>query len=256
MSDGAGAAVRHGGRVQSRDGVAVHWRSLGRGPALLLLHGLQRRSSVWDPLAERLAGRHRVLLPDLRGRAPSDCPTRAEAYALARYADDLAAVLDTLDEPVDLVAWSFGATVALACAQRAQAVRVRRWVLVSALLDQGDARRLLPGPTRADAERQARERAAARGIADPADAHGVSCTWQQLADATDWPRHPPAGPLLLVHGDRDDECSPAAARDRAASWPGCGLCWLPGVGHNPLHECPDRLCDAVLDFLPAGMEAA
>jgi len=48
-----------------RDGARVAYRETGAGPALVLLHSLGLTHREWEPVVEPLAGRFRLLLPDL-----------------------------------------------------------------------------------------------------------------------------------------------------------------------------------------------
>lgn len=58
----------------ARDGVQLHTRAAGQGPALLLLHGHPQSMAMWHAVAPALAERHRVVLMDLRGYGDSSRP--------------------------------------------------------------------------------------------------------------------------------------------------------------------------------------
>lgn len=47
------------------DGARIAYRELGAGPPLVLLHSAMLSYMEWEPLVEQLAGRFRVVLPDL-----------------------------------------------------------------------------------------------------------------------------------------------------------------------------------------------
>ncbi len=80
------------------------------GPPIILLHGFSQCHLCWYRQFEgRLAGRFRLVTPDLRGHGGSAKPEDKAAYADGRlWADDLAAVIDArgLVSPV-VVAWSY-----------------------------------------------------------------------------------------------------------------------------------------------------
>jgi pimeloyl-ACP methyl ester carboxylesterase len=62
----------------------AHYREMGEGPPLLLVHGLMTSSYSWRYVFAALAERHRVIAPDLPGAGFSDKPRasyRAEALA-------------------------------------------------------------------------------------------------------------------------------------------------------------------------------
>lgn len=56
-------------------------------------------------------------------------------------------------------------------------------------------------------------------------------------------------PVLLVHGDRDRLVPVAAARDIARRHPAWRYLELPGVGHVPQLQVPERLAPEVLDWM-------
>jgi pimeloyl-ACP methyl ester carboxylesterase len=45
----------------------IAYRRAGHGPSVLLIHGVGGDSRNWDPITERLQGRHDVVAMDLRG---------------------------------------------------------------------------------------------------------------------------------------------------------------------------------------------
>lgn len=78
-------------RIKSGDAEIVYW-SLGDGPPVVLLHPFPVHHEFWLPVAESLATRYRVLLPDLRGHGESGV---GEGPAtMERHAADLARVMD------------------------------------------------------------------------------------------------------------------------------------------------------------------
>lgn len=84
----------------------------GRGPALLLLHGVGCDHRTWDPVIDRLAARYTVIAPDLLGHGRSGKP-RAD-YSLGGFANgmrDLLAILGI--DRVTVVGHSFGGGVAM-----------------------------------------------------------------------------------------------------------------------------------------------
>jgi pimeloyl-ACP methyl ester carboxylesterase len=89
----------------------------GDGPVVLAVHGITANALAWAPLAGELAGRVRLVAPDLRGRAGSR--SLPGPYGLAAHADDLVAVLDFLGvESAPLVGHSMGGFVAALAALR------------------------------------------------------------------------------------------------------------------------------------------
>ena len=96
-------------------GVALHYRSRGEGPAVLLVHGMASDALAWEPLAERLAAHGlRAIALDRRGYGDSGAPEPYAATTVQEQAEDVAALLVALDAaPALLVGDGFGAVVVL-----------------------------------------------------------------------------------------------------------------------------------------------
>jgi pimeloyl-ACP methyl ester carboxylesterase len=78
-------------RVKSGD-AEIAYRVLGDGPPVALLHPFPANHEFWLPVAEVLATRYRVILPDLRGHGDSEV---GEGPAtMEKHAADVARVLD------------------------------------------------------------------------------------------------------------------------------------------------------------------
>ncbi|MGH7354050.1 MAG: alpha/beta fold hydrolase, partial [Candidatus Rokuibacteriota bacterium] len=105
----------------------------GRGPAIFAIHGLTSNHTVWDPLADMLGDRHRLVAYDLRGRGDSDKP--ATGYHLASHAGDLRGLLDHYGiERAIVMGHSLGAHIAVQFATL-YPERVRKLVLFDGGLD-------------------------------------------------------------------------------------------------------------------------
>lgn len=76
--------------VRSSD-IDISYQVLGRGPDLVLLHPFPAHHGVWMPVAEQLALRFRVILPDLRGHGSSG--VGEGAATMQKHCDDLLRVL-------------------------------------------------------------------------------------------------------------------------------------------------------------------
>ena len=81
--------------------VRVHYRDLGAGPPLLLVHGLMTSSYSWRYVIDDLARDFRVIVPDLPGAGRSDKPdARYSIDALAQFLVDFQATLGVRGCPV------------------------------------------------------------------------------------------------------------------------------------------------------------
>ena len=82
-----------------------------RAPVVVLLHGATLDHHAWDAQVDDLAGRYRVVTPDLRGHGESPL---AETFRFDDAVDDIAALLDEVDSgsPVVLGGLSLGGNIA------------------------------------------------------------------------------------------------------------------------------------------------
>jgi pimeloyl-ACP methyl ester carboxylesterase len=114
------------------DGVTIHVRVGGQGPAVLLLHGFADTGDMWAPLAAQLARDHTVVVPDLRGMGLSAHPDTG--YTKKNEAVDIAGVMDALKiDKADLVTHDIGNMVGYALAAQ-YPQRITKWVAIDAPL--------------------------------------------------------------------------------------------------------------------------
>src|ERR687891_1089718 len=114
------------------DGLALHYVQEGRGPVVVLVHGLGGFAASWRPTIEALAGQVTLLAPDLPGFGRSAKPSIR--YGLDFFAEALDAFLEALGvRPLALIGHSLGAGVALAWALRRPG-RVDRLALLGGLV--------------------------------------------------------------------------------------------------------------------------
>jgi pimeloyl-ACP methyl ester carboxylesterase len=112
------------------NGIRLHVRIGGTGPAVVLLHGYGETGDMWVPLAKELARDHTVVIPDLRGMGLSSIP--AGGYDKKTEAADIAGLLDALNiDRAGVVAHDIGNMVAFAFAA-AYRNRVTRLVVIDA----------------------------------------------------------------------------------------------------------------------------
>ncbi len=96
--------------VRVRDGVRIHYRRMGKGPGMVLLHGFPQTGHMWRKVLPALAERFTVVAPDLRGYGDSGRP--ATGYDKRSMAADIAEVIGALGlAPVVLVGHDRGARV-------------------------------------------------------------------------------------------------------------------------------------------------
>src|ERR1035438_7291129 len=78
-------------RVKSGD-AEIAYRVLGEGSSVVLLHPFPASHEFWRPVAEALAGRYRVVLPDLRGHG--DSGVGEGPATMEKHASDTLRVMD------------------------------------------------------------------------------------------------------------------------------------------------------------------
>jgi pimeloyl-ACP methyl ester carboxylesterase len=85
-----------------RDGARVAYREAGTGPGLVLLHSALLSHREWEPVAEHLVDRFRLILPDLPLHGDSEDRPR-HPYTLTWFAEVMAAFCAETAGPSPLV---------------------------------------------------------------------------------------------------------------------------------------------------------
>ncbi|MEW6199854.1 MAG: alpha/beta fold hydrolase [Planctomycetota bacterium] len=255
--------------MQARvNGVMLHYELVGDGEPILFVHGFPLSGVLWKPIAGRLDG-WRCVIPDLRGHGQSEA---TPATTIEQFSDDLVALLDKIGEqrPVVLCGLSMGGAIAFDFFRRHRA-RLQALVLV-------DCRANADTPE----GRQQREELAQAVLRDGSGVAADSMIDKLLAPQappalrTEWhaimAATPPVGvaaaaralaqrfdstvtlgridvPTLLVFGEEDRITPPDLARQMFATIPGARLELIPGAGHLPPVEQPERFLRAIRTFL-------
>lgn len=258
-------------------GLRLHVRDTGLrdGPAVLLLHGFGSSLHTWDAWATTLEPTHRVVRLDLPGAGlTGEDPT--DDYSDARSIRVLASLLDTLGiARASVVGNSLGGRIAWYFALR-HPERVDRLVLVSpdgfasTGFEYGKApeipgfvslmRYVLPrplvkaslAPAYADRTRLTDatvDRYEAMLLA-PGVRTALLSRLRQSILQDPVPLLPQiAAPTLLVWGTQDSLIPFSNAAEYLRLLPNARLDSLPGVGHLPQEEAPERGLQQVLPFL-------
>lgn len=276
--------VRDGLLVTSVDGCEVIWRSFGKGPTTVLLHGGHGNWQHWVRNIGPLSRNRRLLVPDLpgfgdSGAAPSaDLPGLVDllARSLARLSVDQSRGL--LLDRIDLVGFSFGALVTAHLATHADLgeIEVGRLALLGPA-GHGGPRRMTQAlvdwrrcPDARALAAAMRHNLAAFMIADPAAIDSEAVAFHTRAcRATRFhsksisragglqqalARFP--GPVLMIWGEADVTMSPESiagiardSRDASADAPEVSVSVVPGVGHWVQYEAHQQVNGLLQDWL-------
>ncbi|MBD1388245.1 alpha/beta hydrolase [Neiella sp. HB171785] len=88
--------------------VSIHYRTVGTGAPLLLVHGFLDSGELWQPYLDRLSNHFQVIVPDLRGHGLSTNPS--EMFSYREAAADLSALMAHLNiAKFDAVGYGEGA---------------------------------------------------------------------------------------------------------------------------------------------------
>ncbi|CAN5234024.1 alpha/beta hydrolase [soil metagenome] len=119
-------------RFADVNGIRMHYLIAGKGDPVVLLHGYAETSHMWLRLIAKLADKHTVIAPDLRGFGESAAPT--DGYTKVAMARDVHALVTNLKYPkVKIVGHDIGLMVAYAYAAQYPA-EVDRIALMDAFL--------------------------------------------------------------------------------------------------------------------------
>ena len=272
-------------RAITVDGDRVVYRAAGKGPVLLLVHGMAGSSVTWRHVMPALAKHFTVLAPDLLGQGLSDKP-RGE-YSLGAYANTLRDVMDTLGHKrATVVGQSLGGGVAMQFAYQFPE-RCERLVLVDSgglgrevtfylrmltlpgfepvfplfctprLRDAGNLVATWLGRAGVQSTRASQE--IWRSYASLADAENRRAFFRSLRDVIDFSGQAVSAlgrlyraarlPTLIVWGAQDPFLPVRHAVAAHKAIPGSRLEIFEGVGHYPHCEAPEHFVAVLVDFI-------
>ena len=271
------------------DHVSIHghdmaYRMEGRGPALLLLHGIAGSSRTWRDVIPRLTDRFTVLAPDLTGHGQSEKPVGD--YSLGAFASGIRDLLEVLDiDRATIIGQSFGGGVAMQLAYQ-HPEGCERLVLV----DSGGLGRevnwmlrfmtlpgteyvmpvIFPGFVRNWGDslfrtindhgirmgRISEMWSAYASLAEAENRRAFARTIRSVIDpggqtvsAMDRLYLASAIPTLIIWGDRDDIIPVSHAYAAHEAMPRSRLVVIEGVGHFPQIEAPAHFVESIVDFV-------
>jgi pimeloyl-ACP methyl ester carboxylesterase len=258
-------------RVTSSDGTSIAYYRGGSGTPLILVPGSGAANPIaWTAVIPKLEEHFSVCAVDRRGHGESgDNPN----YALQREFEDIAAVVDTIGEPANLLGHSFGALCALEAALLTP--NVRKLILyepavplpgaaiypegvidrLQALLDTGDHELVLTTFYREVA------------MLDPHEIEQLrsSPAWpERVATAHTLPREARAEeayrfdaqkfedletPTVFLLGSESPLYLKATTETVAKALPNSQIAVMPGQQHIAMYAAPDLFLQEILAFL-------
>lgn len=91
--------------------IELHYHKAGQGrPLIVFIHGLCCDHTAWAPQVADLSRDHRCVAVDLRGRGATPA---IPPFGVQQAAEDVAALLERLNEPAVIVGHSLGGVIAL-----------------------------------------------------------------------------------------------------------------------------------------------
>jgi pimeloyl-ACP methyl ester carboxylesterase len=267
------------GDLLRMDEIQLHVRDIGRkqAPTLILLHGFGSSLHTWEAWARQLSSDYRVIHFDMPGAGLSGADPNGD-YSDARSMRVLAALMDQLGvAKASLIGNSMGGRIAWKFAA-AVPTRVDKLVLISpdGFAGPGEEYGKRPSvPSMVRLMRYALPKTLLKMNLKPAYADPAGLTDEIVTRTHDLLLGPGnrdamiarlaqtelvepgpllrtiSAPTLLLWGEKDAMIPPANAHDYAKFLQNQRLVLLPGLGHLPQQEAPDRSLIPVREFLEA-----
>jgi len=272
-------------RAITLNGERIAYRVDGKGPVLLLVHGMAGSSETWRRVTPALAQRFTVLAPDLLGQGESD--KSGGDYSLGAQANMLRDLMDSLGyEGATVVGQSLGGGVAMQFAYQFPE-RCERLVLVDSgglgrevtfylrmltvpgfesifplfctprLRDAGNLIATWLG--RAGVRSTPASQEIWRSYTSLANAESRRAFFRSLRDVIDFGGQAVSAlgrlyraahlPTLIVWGAKDPFIPVSHAFAAHKAIPGSRLEIFDGVAHYPHCEAPERFVEVLVDFI-------
>jgi pimeloyl-ACP methyl ester carboxylesterase len=244
----------------------------GKGPPLVLVHGVGCDLTMWDDVMPALEARYRVIRYDTLGHGETPLP--AGKVTLKTYADQLDAVrLELGLDCFALVGFSMGVPISQLFAlehsgdlaglvlmngvyertpEQIEAIRKRvrqaRAEGTQTLVGPAMDRWLSPEFRAARPDQEARIR---KRMADNKPENFLTA-YNIFAEADPWVVGKLGAitcPTLVTTAENDPGSTPAMSQAMATAIPGARLEIMPGLRHMPMIEGPNVVSDLLLDFL-------
>jgi pimeloyl-ACP methyl ester carboxylesterase len=255
-------------KVTSNDGTQLACWVSGEGPPLLMIHGTTADHTSWRFVLPALQEHFTVYAVDRRGRGDS---RDSDVYTIGLEYEDVAALVDSIGKPVNVLGHSFGATLAVEAALRTK--DLRRLVLYEPALGQSTdefpgiidrLERLIERGEREAALEIVLTEIAGMSLAAieqvrsspvwPLRLAAVHTVPRELQAARDYTFRPERFgglriPTLLLLGNESPSYATESTAAIAAALPDARLIRMPGQGHVAMLTAPELFANEVISFL-------
>jgi len=249
----------------------AYTESASAGTPLVLLHGFPFDARMWDDQLRSLSDVAHVIAPDLRGFGRS---TSTDPFTMESQADDVHALLQSIGcLPCILAGMSMGGYIALAHIKK-YAQDVRALVLIDSKAAADDAE----GKRARDQMIELARAQGAKAVADKTQPKLIAAdtpvkrpqvlprmremmeqcppltVQHAMAAMRDRPDHTAtlatiAVPTLIIVGEADAVTPPSVAEQMRGKLRNAQLATIPNAGHMAVMEQPQRVNDAVREFV-------
>lgn len=255
--------------IPSRDGTQIAYTRSGQGPPLVLVHGTTADHTRWAPILPVFEEHFTMYAVDRRGRAESG---DAEEYAIELEFDDVAALVDSLPQPANLLGHSYGALCSLEAALRTD--KLHKMVLyeppipsgieiypaeviarIQALIDAGDREEAVVTFFREIAKAPPHELEMLRSLPNwPARVAAAHTIPREMRGSDGYVFEPERfsrlrTPTLLLLGGESPPFLKAATEAVHAALTNSQIVVLPGQQHTVMNTAPELFVREVLQFL-------
>lgn len=245
-----------GDTVQVND-IELHYRLMGEGDPLVLLHGFGGCGQNWQPFTDQLAEHYRLIIPDLRGHGHSTNP--GGTFSHRQSASDVIALLDSVGiERFKAMGISTGGMTLLHIATR-WPERVEAMILIGATsYFPEEARSIMQGVIPDSIPRPVEEHFRACAQRGDEQVRELAAQFNAFQDSYDDMNF--TGPYLstisartlIVHGDRDAFFPVEIPVEMYRSIPDAALWIIPEGAHVPIYDPGVSFAATALRFLDPG----
>lgn len=259
----------------------LHYADIGKGEALLLIHGGGATDSrTWTPVVDRLAKHYRVIVPSLRYHYPNQWVGDGSDYIVETHARDMAALLKSLGTaPAHVAGSSMGADIALMLGRdypdllrtlilgepglpnwldetrpaEDREAENRDWEMIHQAVVQGEyekALRLFSDAVLGDGMFDRLPETTRQRIMD--NVRVLALLLPTIESQTRFTRQEAGSittPTLLLRGDSSPKQFLLAEAELAKTMPGAERALIPNTAHLLHGMNPQVFCDVVLSFL-------